>query len=125
MPVACSSNHFLVCIYYRIQDLYRFASREVKRLDSITRSPLFQQFSETLNGLETIRAYQMQNNLTKQHASKLTKNLRANYLVYVLNRWLSLRLEIIGSFVVLLTALFAVLQKTSLDSGTTNFLHNY
>ena len=48
-------------IYYWFQQRFRTASREVKRLDSITKSPVFQHFEETLNGLETVRAYGMQN----------------------------------------------------------------
>ena len=44
-------------VYYRIQRFYRATSRELKRLDSISRSPIFVHFSETLNGLSTIRAF--------------------------------------------------------------------
>lgn len=43
--------------YYMVQKKYRFSAREVKRLDSITKSPMFQFFSETVQGLETIRAF--------------------------------------------------------------------
>ncbi len=39
---------------------YRAAARELKRMDSITRSPIYAHFSAALGGLATIRAYGLQ-----------------------------------------------------------------
>lgn len=36
---------------------YRRTSRELQRLDSISRSPVYNHFSETLNGVDSVRAY--------------------------------------------------------------------
>ncbi|KAJ3098441.1 hypothetical protein HDU96_011094, partial [Phlyctochytrium bullatum] len=47
-------------LYYFIQMAYRATSRELKRLDSVSRSPLYANFGETLTGLATIRAYRDQ-----------------------------------------------------------------
>ncbi len=44
-------------IGYRIQNFYLKSSRELMRLESISRSPIIQHFSETISGSETIRAY--------------------------------------------------------------------
>ena len=41
----------LFYVYYRVQKYYRASSREIKRLDAISRSPLFAHFGETLTGL--------------------------------------------------------------------------
>lgn len=46
----------LAIFYYRTQDFYRQTSRELKRLCSLTLSPIYSHFSETLTGLGTIRA---------------------------------------------------------------------
>lgn len=46
----------LSLFYYRTQDFYRHTSRELKRLCSLTLSPVYSHFSETLTGLGTIRA---------------------------------------------------------------------
>lgn len=50
----------LVFVYRSIQQYYLATSRELKRLDSISMSPIFSNFGETLNGLMTIRAFRKQ-----------------------------------------------------------------
>ncbi|GBG68548.1 hypothetical protein CBR_g3092, partial [Chara braunii] len=52
-------------LYAFIQQIYRKTGRELKRIEAVTKSPLYQQFSETLNGLTTIRAYQAENRFIK------------------------------------------------------------
>ena len=44
-----------VFVYYRVQAIFRATTREVKRLEAVSRSPIFQHFSEAIAGLETIR----------------------------------------------------------------------
>jgi ATP-binding cassette subfamily C (CFTR/MRP) protein 10 len=46
----------LVPVYHWLQDLYRLTSRELKRLSSVTLSPVYNHFNETLLGLPTIRS---------------------------------------------------------------------
>lgn len=50
----------MAVIYAYMQQVYRRTARELKRVDAVTKSPIYQQFTETLNGLPTIRAYRQQ-----------------------------------------------------------------
>lgn len=57
-----ASNHSVLSLHYvcRFQGLYLNTSRELKRLDALAFSPIFQHYAESLNGLPTIRAFQRQ-----------------------------------------------------------------
>lgn len=47
----------LAGVYYWVQRYYLRTSRELKRLDSVSRSPIYAHFQESLGGIGTIRAY--------------------------------------------------------------------
>ena len=47
----------LIVFYYRLAQMYRHSSREIKRMESITNSFVASQFSETVDGLATIRSF--------------------------------------------------------------------
>ncbi|KAJ3098524.1 hypothetical protein HDU97_003943 [Phlyctochytrium planicorne] len=79
---------------------YLKTSRELKRLESVSRSPLYSQFSETLNGVATIRAYGQSERFKNQSQVKLDENHRAYYLLWASNRWLTIRTDMISASVV-------------------------
>ena len=64
----------LVC-YYFVQQVYVAISRQLKRLESVSKSPIFSHFGETLNGTTTIQAYDVENKFIK-HSEKLLQNVR-------------------------------------------------
>jgi ATP-binding cassette, subfamily C (CFTR/MRP), member 1 len=87
-------------VYYMIQNLYRDSNREVKRFVSISRSPLFAIYSETLNGLSTIRSYQSSDRFFKVAVRKLDYMQKNFYNMKALNMWLQFRLSILGALLV-------------------------
>ena len=94
-------------LYFKILNYFRQVSRETKRLDSISRSPVYAQFSESLGGLVTIRAYNQPQRFMDEFEGKVDQNIRAWYCNKVADRWLSVRLEIIGATIAGLAAVFA------------------
>lgn len=70
-------------------------------------SPIFAHFSETLNGLTTIRAYGLVEPFSHSNASKISANIATWYSLRACDRWLSVRLEMLGSLIVLAAALLA------------------
>ena len=88
-------------IYRYFQMYYLSTSRELRRLDSITRSPIFAHLQETLNGAETIRAYDQVDRFVFLSCYKMNRNMSAYHPSMTANRWLGIRLEFIGSLIIL------------------------
>ncbi|KAJ3206137.1 hypothetical protein HDU67_008363 [Dinochytrium kinnereticum] len=101
--------------YYFVQKVYRCASRELKRLESVSRSPLYANFGETLTGLATIRAYREQERFIHNSDIATDANNSPSFLLITVQRWIQLRLQVMGSLLVFFAALFGVLSKNSID----------
>jgi len=96
-----------------IQRYYLRTSRELKRLDSISKSPIYAHFQESLGGITTIRAYRQQQRFAMENEWRVDANLRAYFTSINANRWLAVRLEFIGSFIILAAAGFAIIAVSS------------
>ncbi|OUM67331.1 hypothetical protein PIROE2DRAFT_40147 [Piromyces sp. E2] len=105
----------LLILYYFVQEIYRSTSRELKRIDSLTRSPLYANITETIQGLPTIRAYDAQDRFIKSDQFLIDENNRPQELLIVAQRWLGIRLECIGSFLVLFNGVSGMLLKNTIS----------
>jgi ATP-binding cassette subfamily C (CFTR/MRP) protein 1 len=118
----------LAFLYLYIQRYYLRTSRELKRLDSVSRSPVYAHFQETLGGISTIRAYQQQNRFIKENEFRMDENLKAYFPSINANRWLAVRLEFIGSVIIMGAAGFSILSVVSgsgLSSGAVGLAMSY
>lgn len=91
------------------------SSRQLNRLESVTRSPIYSHFGETLAGQSTIRAYGDQERFIRESELRVDYNQKFSYANIISNRWIGVRLESVGSLVILFAALFAVLDKENLN----------
>uniref|UniRef100_A0A8C8B701 Canalicular multispecific organic anion transporter 1 n=1 Tax=Otus sunia TaxID=257818 RepID=A0A8C8B701_9STRI len=107
----------LSIFYYFVLRFYVSTSRQLRRLDSVTRSPIYSHFGETVSGLSVIRAYGHQQRFLKQNESTMDINQKSVHSWIVSNRWLAIRLEFVGSLVVFFSALLAVISKGTLEGG--------
>eukprot|EP00571_Detonula_confervacea_P003671 CAMPEP_0172317074 /NCGR_PEP_ID=MMETSP1058-20130122/30478_1 /TAXON_ID=83371 /ORGANISM="Detonula confervacea, Strain CCMP 353" /LENGTH=1393 /DNA_ID=CAMNT_0013031535 /DNA_START=1 /DNA_END=4182 /DNA_ORIENTATION=+ len=115
---------FLGFFYIMAMNYFRRVSRETKRLESVARSPVYSQFSETLGGLTTIRAFGKSAAFTSSFDKLLDTNTQTVYCNKAADRWLAIRLEMIAAAVVGLAALFAtqaVLSESALVGDTSSF----
>ncbi|KAM8860010.1 ATP-binding cassette sub-family C member 2 isoform 1-T2 [Spinachia spinachia] len=115
----------LTLLYYFVQRFYVATSRQLRRLDSVSRSPIYSHFSETVSGLSVIRAYGHQERFLKHNETVIDENLKSLYPWIVSNRWLAIRLEFLGNLVVFFAALFAVISRDSLNSGLVGLSISY
>lgn len=105
----------LLVLYMYYQQYYMRTSRELRRLDSVSRSPIYANFQESLNGVTTIRAYGQAQRFRFLNELRVDKNMRAYHPSINANRWLAVRLEFLGSIIILGAAGFAIL---GIKSGT-------
>lgn len=118
----------LGAMYMWIQKYYLRTSRELKRLDSISRSPIYAHFQETLGGISTIRAYRQQDRFELENEWRVDANLQAYFPSISANRWLAIRLEFIGAVVILAAAGFAIISVaggSGLSSGMVGLAMSY
>merc|ERR1711933_593054 len=94
-------------MYIRFMNYFRNVSRETKRLESVSRSPIYAQFSETLGGLTTIRAYGQPKRFMNEFEKRVDKSMRASYSNKTADRWLATRLESLGAVISGVAALLA------------------
>uniref|UniRef100_A0A669DKL9 ABC-type glutathione-S-conjugate transporter n=1 Tax=Oreochromis niloticus TaxID=8128 RepID=A0A669DKL9_ORENI len=115
----------LALIYFFVQRFYIATSRQLRRLDSVSRSPIYSHFGETVSGLSVIRAYKHQDRFLKHNEVTIDENLKSIYLRIVSDRWLAIRLEFVGNLVVFFAALFAVISRDSIDSNVVGLSVSY
>ncbi|PYH93177.1 P-loop containing nucleoside triphosphate hydrolase protein [Aspergillus ellipticus CBS 707.79] len=112
--IASSTPAFLLLViplsyvYFSYQKYYLRTSRELKRLDSVTRSPIFAHFQESLGGISTIRAYSQEDRFVMENEWRMDANIRAYFPSISANRWLAVRLEFIGSMIILASAVLSI-----------------
>ncbi|TKR66776.1 hypothetical protein L596_023017 [Steinernema carpocapsae] len=100
-------------LYVFILRYFITTSRQLQRLTSISRSPLYSHFSESIQGASSIRAYGMQSRFCEEFQEKVDTHISCKYFSLMSNRWLAVRLEFLGNLIILSAALFAVLAKSS------------
>ena len=106
---------FLLSFY--LQSYYRNSMREIKRLESSSRSPLFSNLSETFDGLTSIKAYRYQDQFVGKHEYSLDHLDKCSFLLFCTQRWIAIRLESIGNSALLVACVFVFTTAATGDSG--------
>ncbi|XP_051002569.1 ATP-binding cassette sub-family C member 2 [Acomys russatus] len=112
----------LSIIYVSVQLFYVATSRQLRRLDSVTKSPIYSHFSETVSGLPVIRAFEHQQRFLTCSEKGIDTNQKCVFSWIISNRWLAIRLELVGNLVVFFSALLLVIYKKSLTGDTVGFV---
>lgn len=107
----------LILIYFIIYRYYISTSRQLTRLSSALRTPLYSSFTETYNGVHVIQAFQKKNFFLEKTYGHIDQFNSANHMSIVANNWISIRIELLGNIVVLITALFCVLMRGVISPG--------
>ncbi|CAD6588427.1 MAG: hypothetical protein CYPHOPRED_004384 [Cyphobasidiales sp. Tagirdzhanova-0007] len=113
-PIFFLAFAVLSTAYFHYARLYRTTARELRRLDSVTKSPVYSLYSETIAGVVVIRAF-------GAPARRVDKNLSFSYYLWCANLWLSLRLELLSALLVGATGLILLADADAIDASIAGF----
>ncbi|KAI5292871.1 hypothetical protein KEM52_006008 [Ascosphaera acerosa] len=115
----------LMTIFVFATMFYRSSARELKRHESVLRSTVFAQFSESLTGIPTIRAYGLQRAFIHRLRKALDDMDSAYFLTFANQRWLSVRIDAIGNLMVLVTGILVVTSRFNVSPSTSGLVLSY
>ncbi|RFU75401.1 atp-dependent bile acid permease [Trichoderma arundinaceum] len=116
---------FIAILFYAVAAFYLRASRDLKRLESVQRSPLFQQFGETLSGMTTIRAYGDERRFIRDNLAKINTQSRPFIYLWACNRWLAFRADLLGNLVSFFAGVFIIINLGKIDAGAAGISLSY
>ena len=115
----------IIPVFLWLRRYYLQSSREVKRLDAVSRSPIYAFFSSTLNGLITLRAFRVQADFMRQFQERVDHNTAAIFTFYTTIRWFGVRLDSLCTLIVLATGLLIVGLRNNISAAEAGFALTY
>jgi len=106
----------ILWFFNKVQKFYVPTARDLRRLDSTAKGPVFSHFGEILNGLPTVRAHRLQDCMSGLNIKNIDAQMQAYFLMNTSNRWLSVRMQLAGALLVSCTAIFVVIFRDSIMS---------
>jgi ABC-type multidrug transport system fused ATPase/permease subunit len=94
-----------------IRHRYAQCLRDLKRIEGITRSPIYSYLTSTIYGLKVIRSYHAEQLCSEQFLSHLNDNSRVNFLLCTVNRWAGIRFDWLTIFFIGLVTVLAMLVR--------------
>ncbi|CAG2107792.1 unnamed protein product, partial [Medioppia subpectinata] len=107
----------IIAVYVWCQRLYIASLRQMRYMDSGARTHIISHFAEVYNGTAVIRAFGADRHIRRESRRRLDAHNTCQYALLVSKRWLAVRLELLGYSIVLLSAVFAVAFRHTVDAG--------
>lgn len=119
------AGFFISCIYLAVGMFYLHSSRDLKRIESVQRSPLYQAFGETLSGVVTIRAYGDESRFISENHHRVNTHNRPFIYLWATNRWLAVRADLAGALVAFSAGVFIMRSSGTIDPGAAGLSLTY
>lgn len=131
---------FTLVVIWMLQKFYLHTSRQLRLLDLEQKSPLLSSIFETLEGLSSVRAFGWVDDFERRNLQRLDESQRPFYMLYCIQRWLNLILDlIVAALAVLLVTLgtqipsstsgvslgVAMLNVLGFSQSLSQFVYNY
>lgn len=125
LPYFLAVAFFVVVFYVWVGMFYRPASRELRRLNNVLRSRIYEHFSESLMGITSLRTYGAIAGFLDDNAKRIDSENRAYWLSISCQRWLNLRLDFLGAVLVFGSALLVVGLRGTINASSGGVVLSY
>ncbi|XP_035420768.1 ATP-binding cassette sub-family C member 4 isoform X1 [Cygnus atratus] len=115
----------LFILFIFLRRYFLDTSRDIKRLESTTRSPVFSHLSSSLQGLWTIRALKAEERFQKLFDAHQDLHSEAWFLFLTTSRWFAVRLDAICAIFVIVVAFGSLLLAKTLNAGQVGLALSY
>eukprot|EP00698_Gefionella_okellyi_P006037 TRINITY_DN1547_c0_g1_i4.p1 TRINITY_DN1547_c0_g1~~TRINITY_DN1547_c0_g1_i4.p1 ORF type:complete len:1227 (+),score=297.00 TRINITY_DN1547_c0_g1_i4:50-3682(+) len=112
----------LAVLLYLLSRFSRYSTVELQRLESVARSPIYAQLSETLSGVTTIRAFGQSGRLLRVFVGRCDQQNRAFLILQTAIQWLGVRLDFLGYVLLFVTAVLLVVHRGQTSPGLAGFV---
>lgn len=107
----------IIIVFYMLQRFFVATSRQLKRIESKAKSPIYSNFQESIQGQTSIRAFNRITEFENENAKLLDNHHKIWNMIVVTNRWLAIRLDFFNNLVILSACMFAVIGRDQLSAG--------
>ncbi|KAK1940463.1 ABC transporter C family member 2 [Phytophthora citrophthora] len=115
----------IIVVFFVTGQYFKKTSCEVKRLEGVTRTPVYNLFSETLSGLQTIRAFKMQSTFERMNKKVVDENANFYITFWSAGRWLAARLDMLSVIIIVVVTAYLVSTKGQLSAMTAGISLTY
>lgn len=105
----------IVSLLYILYRYYMKLNYQLKRLEGVTRSPVYTHFSASLNGLTTIRSFKVENDWIEMFFSRVDTNTQAYISMIGASRWFGLMVDMLKCLYILAFAIFAIITRDTIS----------
>lgn len=118
-PYIAATLPFIGLVLYALQKFYLRTSKQLRHLDLEAKAPLISHILESSDGLATIRAFGRSEDFMRKALTLLDTSQKPYYLLYCLQRWLTLVLDLTSAGLTVLLVALAVVLKDRISTGFT------
>ncbi|KUI61105.1 Oligomycin resistance ATP-dependent permease YOR1 [Cytospora mali] len=115
----------VIIIFFFSAAYYRASAREVKRHEAVLRSVVFARFAEGLSGVSCIRSYDSQGRFVKTIKGAVDNMNSANFLTFSNQRWLNMRLDLVGVILILTVGIVVVEERFTQSPAISGLVLSY
>ena len=120
-----SINSNFVIKFHQFKRFFSVTNSKLKRLNSISESPIFSLLTETINGINSIKAYKVESSFIKEIEDRIDENNKYLFALNYVKRWLCVYIEILANSISIFFIIFAFVGKENLSPGLVGLTLTY